>query len=418
MIKELRDTAIGFFILVVAFSGSLYGIMLACFGLVHSSIVVHLYYFAIAFGLLLFFIGAANKISLKPFVNTILIGIVVAILYFWAHLHYQSTPIHSYFESNTTFQATHNGYHRYFIYILVHFIPAIAMGAMMLQDSSVLKKMDKALLPFILFFTIVLAYTIFSAKISYSVATTFEYMNDQTLNYQLVSYYSMFAFGMTLYLISNHRYPWIFYILLTALAALQLVLALTAGGRGAFVMGLAFCLYFGLTRLSFGKMTLYILLAGVAFLVVQYLLVNNELFGQGYERIMNFFSNQENYRTDNRWVRWDLSFESFATSPIIGHGIGSVFYEVGYYSHEIFLDILCEGGLVLFGIFAYGLFKFGSLLWSSIKYDRHNELLLVLFLCSFVYLCFSGYYLGESAGWLAVSYVLCRGRNYEKEAVV
>ncbi|MCD8284744.1 MAG: O-antigen ligase family protein [Prevotellaceae bacterium] len=411
MIKELRDIAIGFFILAVAYSASLYGIILSYLNFNTGSIILRCYYLAMAAGVLLYFFTVADKISLKPFVNTFLIGVVVAILYYFARFHYMSIPIHSYLESNTNVQATNTAYYRNFFWILVHFIPSITMGALMLKDNAVLQKMEKALLPFMLLYTIALAKVIFSARISYSIGATFHDLS--TMNYQMLSYYSMFAFGMTLYLICNRSYPKLFLVVMTALAALQLVMALTAGGRGAFVLGIVFCLYFGLTRLSVRRLILYLLLIGIVALVIQRLVISNDVFNLGYERIMNFFSNTENYRTDNRWLRWTLSYESFATSPIIGHGLGSVFYEVGYYSHNIFLDILCEGGLVLLSIFAFVMYRLGYLLRKSIKYDRRNELLLVLFLCSFINLCFSNYYLGESAIWLAVSYVLNRGQSFK-----
>ena len=63
--------------------------------------------------------------------------------------------------------------------------------------------------------------------------------------------------------------------------------------------------------------------------------------------VYSIFGNTEAIGTDNRWIRWNLAWNAFTKSPVFGHGLGSVFYEVGFYSHNIFTDMLCEGGVVL-----------------------------------------------------------------------
>lgn len=102
----------------------------------------------------------------------------------------------------------------------------------------------------------------------------------------------------------------------------------------------------------------------------------------------------------------------FYESPLWGHGIG--YFESihdGAYTHNVFLQALCEGG-VLFLI---------PIIWVYVKYlacfardslkgsTRDNDLLILLFCSSLVVLLFSSVIWQYSIAWLAISYILKRG---------
>ncbi|MFK1926973.1 O-antigen ligase family protein [Bacteroides fragilis] len=270
-----------------------------------------------------------------------------------------------------------------------------------------MKKVEYALLPFILLYTITLASVAFTANIGVNIAQTF---NTDFLNYQSISYYSIFAFGFNMYLIvqcSNSYTRYRRYILI-ALAILQVIITIMAGGRGAFVLGCVFTLYFALKHITFSKLISYILIGLAVLLTINAILSDNEIFKMGFERIFNFFGNTEAIGTDNRWIRWNLAWNAFTKSPVFGHGLGSVFYEVGFYSHNIFTDMLCEGGVVLFLIFIFVLMKFIRASQILITEDYRNEIIVIVFLCSFVMNSFSGYYLSDTGIWLSLTYVLCK----------
>lgn len=133
---------------------------------------------------------------------------------------------------------------------------------------------------------------------------------------------------------------------------------------------------------------------------------NGYLLDMGISRIMNFWSDSSAIEQDSRWIRWNLAWNAFEESPIWGNGIGSVFYKVGFYSHNIFTDLLCEGGILLTGVCIYILFRFLVKIKYLISCDRKFELILIIFLCSFVNILFSGYYLSETGIWLSFMYIL------------
>lgn len=392
MLKYLKDISSGFFILVVAFSYSIYFVIATFLGIPQEGVVFRLYSGILAVVVAFVFFLSIHRIPRRIYIGGLLLCAIIILLYFSTRCFYDEV---------------NNRYTSYFLSMGVRFIPAVLTGMYMLSHDDIMKKVEYALLPFILLYTITLASVAFTANIGVNIAQTF---NTDFLNYQSISYYSIFAFGFNMYLIvqcSNSYTRYRRYILI-ALAILQVIITIMAGGRGAFVLGCVFTLYFALKHITFSKLISYILIGLAVLLTINAILSDNEIFKMGFERIFNFFGNTEAIGTDNRWIRWNLAWNAFTKSPVFGHGLGSVFYEVGFYSHNIFTDMLCEGGVVLFLIFIFVLMKF---IWASqilITEDYRNEIIVIVFLCSFVMNSFSGYYLSDTGIWLSLTYVLCK----------
>lgn len=342
MLKYLKDISSGFFILVVAFSYSIYFVIATFLGIPQEGVVFRLYSGILAVVVAFVFFLSIHRIPRRIYIGGLLLCAIIILLYFSTRCFYDEV---------------NNRYTSYFLSMGVRFIPAVLTGMYMLSHDDIMKKVEYALLPFILLYTITLASVAFTANIGVNIAQTF---NTDFLNYQSISYYSIFAFGFNMYLIvqcSNSYTRYRRYILI-ALAILQVIITIMAGGRGAFVLGCVFTLYFALKHITFSKLISYILIGLAVLLTINAILSDNEIFKMGFERIFNFFGNTEAIGTDNRWIRWNLAWNAFTKSPVFGHGLGSVFYEVGFYSHNIFTDMLCEGGVVLFLIFIFVLMKF------------------------------------------------------------
>lgn len=392
MLKYLKDISSGFFILVVAFSYSIYFVIATFLGIPQEGVVFRLYSGILAVVVAFVFFLSIHRIPRRIYIGGLLLCAIIILLYFSTRCFYDEV---------------NNRYTSYFLSMGVRFIPAVLTGMYMLSHDDIMKKVEYALLPFILLYTITLASVAFTANIGVNIAQTF---NTDFLNYQSISYYSIFAFGFNMYLIvqcSNSYTRYRRYILI-ALAILQVIITIMAGGRGAFVLGCVFTLYFALKHITFSKLISYILIGLAVLLTINAILSDNEIFKMGFERIFNFFGNTEAIGTDNRWIRWNLAWNAFTKSPVFGHGLGSVFYEVGFYSHNIFTDMLCEGGLVLFLIFIFVLMKFIRASQILITEDYRNEIIVIVFLCSFVMNSFSGYYLSDTGIWLSLTYVLCK----------
>ena len=392
MLKYLKDISSGFFILVVAFSYSIYFVIATFLGIPQEGVVFRLYSGILAVVVAFVFFLSIHRIPRRIYIGGLLLCAIIILLYFSTRCFYDEV---------------NNRYTSYFLSMGVRFIPAVLTGMSMLSHDDIMKKVEYALLPFILLYTITLASVAFTANIGVNIAQTF---NTDFLNYQSISYYSIFAFGFNMYLIvqcSNSYTRYRRYILI-ALAILQVIITIMAGGRGAFVLGCVFTLYFALKHITFSKLISYILIGLAVLLTINAILSDNEIFKMGFERIFNFFGNTEAIGTDNRWIRWNLAWNAFTKSPVFGHGLGSVFYEVGFYSHNIFTDMLCEGGVVLFLIFIFVLMKFIRASQILITEDYRNEIIVIVFLCSFVMNSFSGYYLSDTGIWLSLTYVLCK----------
>lgn len=392
MLKYLKDISSGFFILVVAFSYSIYFVIATFLGIPQEGVVFRLYCGILAVVVAFVFFLSIHRIPRRIYIGGLLLCAIIILLYFSTRCFYDEV---------------NNRYTSYFLSMGVRFIPAVLTGMYMLSHDDIMKKVEYALLPFILLYTITLASVAFTANIGVNIAQTF---NTDFLNYQSISYYSIFAFGFNMYLIvqcSNSYTRYRRYILI-ALAILQVIITIMAGGRGAFVLGCVFTLYFALKHITFSKLISYILIGLAVLLTINAILSDNEIFKMGFERIFNFFGNTEAIGTDNRWIRWNLAWNAFTKSPVFGHGLGSVFYEVGFYSHNIFTDMLCEGGVVLFLIFIFVLMKFIRASQILITEDYRNEIIVIVFLCSFVMNSFSGYYLSDTGIWLSLTYVLCK----------
>ncbi len=392
MLKYLKDISSGFFILVVAFSYSIYFVIATFLGIPQEGVVFRLYSGILAVVVAFVFFLSIHRIPRRIYIGGLLLCAIIILLYFSTRCFYDEV---------------NNRYTSYFLSMGVRFISAVLTGMYMLSHDDIMKKVEYALLPFILLYTITLASVAFTANIGVNIAQTF---NTDFLNYQSISYYSIFAFGFNMYLIvqcSNSYTRYRRYILI-ALAILQVIITIMAGGRGAFVLGCVFTLYFALKHITFSKLISYILIGLAVLLTINAILSDNEIFKMGFERIFNFFGNTEAIGTDNRWIRWNLAWNAFTKSPVFGHGLGSVFYEVGFYSHNIFTDMLCEGGVVLFLIFIFVLMKFIRASQILITEDYRNEIIVIVFLCSFVMNSFSGYYLSDTGIWLSLTYVLCK----------
>lgn len=392
MLKYLKDISSGFFILIVAFSYSIYFVIATFLGIPQEGMVFRLYSGILAVIATFVFFLSIRRIPSRIYIGGLLLCVIIILLYFSTRCFYNEV---------------NNRYSSYFLSMGVRFIPAILTGIYMLSHDNIMERIERALLLFILLYTITLVSVAFTANVGLNMAQTF---NTKFLNYQSISYYSIFAFGFTMYLIvrCGNTYTRLGKYVLIALAILQVIVTIMTGGRGAFVLGCVFTLYFALKHITFGRLLSYTLIAAIALIVINTILSNDEVFKMGFNRIFNFFSNADAIGTDNRWIRWGLAWNAFVESPVFGHGLGSVFYEVGFYSHNIFTDMLCEGGVVLLSIFVLLLLNFVRTSRLLIAADYRNEIIVIVFFCSFVMSSFSGYYLSDTGIWLSLTYVLCK----------
>ena len=74
-------------------------------------------------------------------------------------------------------------------------------------------------------------------------------------------------------------------------------------------------------------------------------------------------------------------------------------------AHNIFLDILVQGGIILMILFLFVMFSFFKKLHKILKYDSKSNVILIFVIYSFTLLLFSGTYLQDPFFWFSLAYV-------------
>jgi len=394
----------GLLALVASFSYSLFFILQAFFGLNEGSFGLKIYSLIIFISCVVIygFSFFRRKLVFKElFLILLLASIVIGFL--------MTKSIYSYVVDD--FNAT-------VLSFGVRSIPAFLIG-IYIAKSDKINDMSKWLQPFMLIFTI----GIIKATINSWDGNNINIVFGGT-NYQLLSYQAAYTIGMNIFLIFNRNNikPFkifsnkFFLILNVFLIPIQLICLFIGGGRGAFVLLIVFAIYAFNKNIELVKnkkrKIIKSFLIIISFSLCLSIIFNLPMLKGGVSRLTNFFFNIDSLGQDDRTYLYIDALNNFKTSPIWGHGIGSVFYELRFYSHNIFTDLLVEGGILLFTLSLFILVIFTLKLKKLIYFNKSNELILICFLCSFVMLLFSGHYLRDSGIWFSMGYVFIR--EYKK----
>lgn len=303
-------------------------------------------------------------------------------------------------------------YESYYISMIAQMGPAVIVGILCASKKNYLQYVQKLILPFSLLFTVVIA-----VIEQISLITSAVHFSYGGFDYQVLSYYAALAYGLNLFLIfkfyNSHR-NFLIIFLLSLLSLYQIYLTIVPGGRGAFVLLLVYSLFYFLNRLSV-KSILYLF----GFVILAILIFDNLPIGEsldgGSNRLLSFFGDSDAIKEDSRTEIYKTSFGYFLESPIWGNGLGSVWYLMGRYSHNIFLDLLLEGGLILFFIYIGILLRFCKKAKALLMIDGDVAFYLIIFIYSIVRLSFSCYYSADTGSWFALCAVLCnnlKSKNY------
>jgi O-antigen ligase len=243
------------------------------------------------------------------------------------------------------------------------------------------------------------------------------------INYQSASYYSAFAFGMNLFYLINWDYPHRFKIFrnklyLVILIFFQLLLSASAiipGGRGGFVLLFVYAvlgvIYWFIKNRKNSIKIIAIILIGILLILMIIPVVDVFLeipsFNTGIQRALEFIDFGEKKLnleegSSGRAPIYRQAVQLILERPFFGYGLFSYMYDlttINQYPHNLFLEILLQGGLLYFGIFLWvslaGLRKFKALVCEEPSF------MIILFLVTFplVLLMFSGTYLTEPLLW-------------------
>ena len=248
------------------------------------------------------------------------------------------------------------------------------------------------------------------------------YISDSSgLTYQNISYFSANAFGLTLFHLNEKskisKISPLNILLYIVLFIAQFSSCLLSGGRGGLVLFFVLFVYSFVVHNGIKKSykillpTLIIIL--IAWFLIPRIIAVLDINIKGLTRIMKFLN--RGFVDEGRSNLFSQSIDAFLESPVIGNGIGSIFFYLHTYSHNLFLDILSETGLIGLIIFTIVFVIFIRKIIILFKQGSLYRLLTILFVCGFSLNLFSGYFWGNQNLWLPLVVILISPVNFKPE---
>lgn len=246
-------------------------------------------------------------------------------------------------------------------------------------------------------------------------------------DHQIVSYTSAMAFGCSIsrYFINPEEGYWFFknklyHYLSLPLMVLQALICIVGGGRGGFVTLFVIALFSMLAiKRSVKRLFLFGVL-GIAGILFWGHIVEDSNFGRSFMRIFGMFGKSDVASVDEiRNMVAATAWSYIIDSPIWGYGFFHQFDMCmksvnGPYWHNYFIELLMQGGIILFAIGTSVYFKVIMRTKRIIQRDSNHFPLITLVSYPFVMLLFSGSYMLTPCFWFAVTYVLGYYRFYYK----
>ena len=236
-------------------------------------------------------------------------------------------------------------------------------------------------------------------------------------NYQNASYYMAFCYSYCLSYVlfwgrshSQSFFNRFIYFVMLALMFFCAICCISGGGRGAFVYMIAISVYLAFRALHRVKFVnrLWTGLLIILSAIILFILANNlGVFGsEGFLRVTESLT-YDPIRNELR----HRAISAFQESPIIGNGLGSIWWKLGFYSHNIVTDLLVESGIIGTLVICSILIKCLIKILRDSKQNNLSFFLFVLFLGALTEVSFSGYWLSTSKLFLVYGYVYSKLRS-------
>lgn len=262
-------------------------------------------------------------------------------------------------------------------------------------------------------------------SMSLILALSYSEVSEFGIGVQSLSYYCAFAFALNLYFLLfgdevKNRFKYtktlIYKILSVILLVVQIVVSLSSGGRGGFVLAVVSAIVLILMRFTRRGTNVIqtsiglVLIISAAVVVVNLLPDNiNNAVSLGSERTFSYITKSgiDLSETSNRDNVYREAIKDIKRSPVIGYGLlmkGS-FIE-GSWPHNIVLEVLLQGGIIYLIVFLFLMFKVVKKLRLLLK-NGHKLFIVPVALYPIVMLCFSGSYITSGLFFFVVTYILC-----------
>ena len=299
--------------------------------------------------------------------------------------------------------------------ILAESIPAAYIGTRLAYSRpGEMLKIDK-ILPF---FVISISIALGMVGVRYAREPMLIREDESGLGYQSLSYFMSYCYAYCAYYVffsplKNTKIHRFFRIVMLPDMLFCALMCLISGGRGAFVFIIMISIYILYTlrksmKRHIGYYILIIIGVSVAFLSAAYYfdIWNSAGMNRVVEHLTDDTERERLYR---------LAFQAFEKSPIVGQGMGSIWYTVGYYSHNIVMDLLAETGIIGTTFFLSLLLKTFLGLYRLMRYQKIAVLLSIIFLGALLNNAFSGYYLGAFKLFMMCSYIYVMNNSIKRK---
>lgn len=302
---------------------------------------------------------------------------------------------------------------RYFIIYLAFSFPAIFIGTYVAANklmTTMVKWLDVLSIILTLGLIASLPKTIYLNQVNIGGAS-----------YQTISYISSFAYSICLFSVFfGDQYPRfhffrssIYSIITYFLIIIQVISLFISGGRGGFVVVLLvsiILIYFKFKqRMNFGKVifgTIVIIFS--VFLLSDFLPKEvNTILVKGANRIFSYITTSgiDMSETSGRDIVYSKMWKLIKERPVLGYGIFKYVDTSKVYPHNIFMEILLQGGLIFLLFWLITLFSLFNRIGRIIKIDKTNLFLIPFGVYPFTELLFSGSYLMSALFWFVIAYI-------------
>ena len=293
-------------------------------------------------------------------------------------------------------------------------IPAAYVG-MRLARGIYEEAIMKYLPYFLVFVSLTVGYAIFYQS---SQGIMLGEQSEDVFNYQNASYYMSFCSAYSvfcMFFVPKNGVSLIGKV--TNNFAMSIVLFISVvgcvlgGGRGAFVF-LVFIMSYLVYRIILlassrkNNLNYFIVLFSVAAVIIYISFRYNIFSSVGAQRV------SENLTSDSIRVElWRMALQLFLNSPIIGHGLGSIWWEIGLYSHNMFLDFMAEIGILGTTVMLSAIITMLVRLVRGSKASSLDMFVLLIFLGHLIQNMFSCYWFSSFSLFLVFGYVYGRDKR-------
>lgn len=376
--------------LLVIFADEIFYSYMAFRGIaVESGMKAQMAYLISGIGYLILVIDALKgNVSKRNFKQLLVLGMLL-LLYWMTGLFYSPSDVH---------------YKAYLLTYGAYCLPAAIAGMHFARNMDMVS-INKLLPYFVIPLTLIIGTTMGSYLASGSMLT-----NDESgLNYQTVSYFTSYFYAYSAYYCFfsgvSHKgfYGRVLYLMMIITMFLNAGLCLLGGGRGAFVYIVFITIYMIGLMYNSNKRNRWQVTVLVAAIAIVFVLLSNKygIFeSDGVARVTQHLTDD-----DSRKGLWKTALHYFYESPILGWGLGSIWWTVGFYSHNILTDLLAETGIVGTIIVVYTLWLIFSRLYRMYKCDKSIVFVILVFLGTLLQVTFSGYWISSHQLFFAFGFV-------------